>query len=460
MAFRDVMTTGLLALLTSLAFAVGFDHPVVHDAVQYDALGWNLAQGRGFSLESQPPYAPTMFREPLYPALLAATYRLAGHRPEVVPFVQVPLFIATCWLTAALGWHLGGPRIGWWAGVTTACMPVLANYPSYLLTETLFILLLAASVWCVCRAWSGRSGRWWAAAGALQGATVLCRAVAAPLSWIFCLVALAAPDPGYPRLRRAGHVAISMALCVGVTIPWILRNQRVFGEPAIALRGEMVAWIRANKLDDTPDQIVHAAVYNLSEYVGHRLFPHAAVEPRDVILGDSEAVSQREHELMAGGLSRGDANRRLGQEAWERIREHPVKYVLYTPIEMLKLTAITYVPTLNEQGTIDRFERLPHGRLLLALVRGALRSLAYPLLVLAGYGIWIERRRWHRWWPIGVTILYINIIHGLLFSLGRYAVPLVPLYLLFAVAGFAAWRAWTARLVSPAVLEESHALVR
>lgn len=429
-----------LACLTGAAFAIGFEHPLVSDAVQYDRLGWNLAQGHGFSLADAPPYEPTMFREPLYPAFLAGIYQLVGHRPDLVPFWQIPCLMVTCWLVFALGSRLFSPQIGWWAALMTAGIPVLANYPSYLLTETCFTLLLVASTWAMCRAWATRRGWWWAASGALMGLATLCRAVAAPVVALCAVVALAAPDLGYPRARRAAHVAALLLCCGAVIAPWMIRNHHRFGVTSIALRGEMALRIRAHRLDDRPDQILQMGLYSLSEYVGHQLFPDAAANPRDVILGDSHLVSAREQELMAAGLSRVEANQLFGQEAWELIRRHPVRYLLYSPIEMIKLTAFSYVPSLNEAVTINRFERLPHGRALLALLRGVIRLLAYPLLALVGYGLWVERRHWRRWWPLGVVIAYMNLVHALLVAEGRYAVPLVPLYLVVAMAGVAAWQ--------------------
>jgi 4-amino-4-deoxy-L-arabinose transferase-like glycosyltransferase len=437
---RQFGLIGLVACLTSLAFLLGFDHPVVSDAVSYDTMGWNLAQGRGLSLSTEPPYAPTMFREPLYPAFLSVIYRAAGHRPEVVPYWQIPLFIVICWLAYALGAQWGGRRVGWWSGMLTAVFPVLANYPSYVLTETLFTLLVVASVGACCRAWATRRAGWWAAAGLLQGLAALCRAVMAPAAVLVALAALVIRDEAYPRRRRLPHLAVSLLACGLVVAPWILRNQRLFGVPGITLRGEMVLWIRTNKLDDSPTQILSTALYNVSEFIGHLGFPQAAENPRNVILGDSHAVYEREQELMGQGLSQVEANERLGVEAWARIRQHPLKYVLYTPVEMLKLTAFSYVPSLNEAGTIQSFERLPGGRLLLALVRGSARVLAYPVLFLMIYGLWAARAQWRQWWPIGLIVAYVNGLHGLLFSIGRYVVPLVPFYVICAVVGFQAWR--------------------
>ena len=37
---------------------------------QYDTIGWNLAQGHGYSMDPEPPYTPSAYRPPVYPFML------------------------------------------------------------------------------------------------------------------------------------------------------------------------------------------------------------------------------------------------------------------------------------------------------------------------------------------------------------------------------------------------------
>ncbi|MGH7255102.1 MAG: hypothetical protein ACREI3_04925 [Nitrospirales bacterium] len=66
-----------------------FQHqPAARYAVDhlFDQLGWHLAQGLGFTLDGVTPSAHV---GPLYPAVLAVFYVLAGHRPEWVPYLHL-----------------------------------------------------------------------------------------------------------------------------------------------------------------------------------------------------------------------------------------------------------------------------------------------------------------------------------------------------------------------------------
>ncbi|MBI4323031.1 MAG: glycosyltransferase family 39 protein [Candidatus Omnitrophica bacterium] len=439
---RTWLLVVLLATLTSAAFVLAGHQPLGADgdALQYDALGWNLALGRGFSLETSAPFTPTMFREPLYPAWLAILYRTIGHRPDLVPWFQIPLFAVTSVMTYFMGRWLFHEAVGWWAGVATACFPTLANYPTCLLTETLATALLMAAVGGLCLAWHRSRLFWWALAGAVLGGAVLCKAVMGPLALLAVVGVIAVRAQGRPLRHRMIRGVVLLAGCGLAVAPWILRNQRVFQIPQVSLRGDLILWMRANKVHDTPQQILQAGLYNFSEYLGQAVFPSASESPQEVVLRDSHLALERRRRLMADGLSQVEADHVMGQEAWRLIRRHPVRYLLQTPVEWIKLTAFSYLPALNHPRVVEWAARRPYGQAGLSAVRGVIRLLAYPLLVLAGIGMWRQRHRWRAWWPLGLAIVYFNGVHALLFGYGRQTVPVIPLYLLFAAAGLVAWR--------------------
>lgn len=442
MSSKTWLLVMLLAMMTSAAFLLVGRQPLGADvdALQYDALGWNLAQGRGFSLETHAPFAPTMFREPFYPMWLALLYRIVGHRPDLVPWFQVPLFAATSVVTYFMGRWLFHETVGRWAGAATACFPTLANYPSYLLTETLATLLLVGSVGLLCCAARRHHLLWWGLAGAVWGGAVLCKAVMGPLVLLAAVGVIAVRGQGRSLRHRVIRGLALLAGCGLVVAPWIARNQRVFGAPQISLRGELALWMRATTVQDDPGQILPAALYNFSEYLGHLVFPSASENPQEMVLRSSHLALERRQRLIAEGLSPVEADRIMGQEAWRLIQRHPFRYLAQTPVEWIKLTAFSYIPALNRSQVGEWAARQPHGSAALSMMRGAFRMLAYPLLVLAVAGMWRQRHRWQAWWPLGLAIVYVNGAHALLFGYGRYTVPLIPLYFLFAAAAVSAWR--------------------
>ncbi|MCL5935492.1 MAG: hypothetical protein M1543_03250 [Firmicutes bacterium] len=73
----------MFATLVVVAFVINLSYPhffkvppVANDAVQYDTLGWNLAQGKGYLDENG---QPSIWRTPGYPVFLAGLYWLFGH---------------------------------------------------------------------------------------------------------------------------------------------------------------------------------------------------------------------------------------------------------------------------------------------------------------------------------------------------------------------------------------------
>ncbi len=103
----------LLALAVRLVF-VAFYSWVPHDALGYDTLARNILNGNGFSLHQRPPFAPTLYRTPVYPYFLSALYGLFGLHGTIVYIIQAIIgsviaclmyFVAPLLLIATRGIH-------------------------------------------------------------------------------------------------------------------------------------------------------------------------------------------------------------------------------------------------------------------------------------------------------------------------------------------------------------------
>ena len=71
----------LAVMVNALAFAKVNPDRIVSgtDSPQYDLMAKQLASDRGFTLADQPPYLPTLFREPGYPLLVPPSTGSAAH---------------------------------------------------------------------------------------------------------------------------------------------------------------------------------------------------------------------------------------------------------------------------------------------------------------------------------------------------------------------------------------------
>ncbi len=433
---------GVLLIALTLGSAVALCRPYdpTDDAAQHDQIAQNLLAGHGFSLDASAPFAPSMYREPAYPLFLSGIFFIAGHRYPAVQLAQVLLFVLTVLLTYLVGMHAFNARIGRIAALVVALMPALAGYPRYLLSETLYSCLLLALVWALGKTVPAGRLWWFVAAGWLWGATVLCRATAivliAPIGLVWWM--LHRREQGHVMRRAAGYAAFLLAAAVLVA-PWVARNRGRFGDGAfVALRGGRAVWERAQRIEDAGERALQTVVFTLSERAGKALFPDAAQASRDFLLRESTKGNEQVAAWQAAGLTEFEIDRRFMAEGLARIRQHPVIYAFQSGLELLKMTAFGYLPLLNEPDVQAAFQQSPSGRAFLALVKALLRLLALPLLVLAGVGAYANRVCWRRWLWIALPVLVFNLAHALLNGYGRYAVPLLPYYAVFAAAGWAA----------------------
>lgn len=432
----------LLLFVISIAFAsffaFTFAHPVKGDATRYDRIAWNIATTGSFSLSEQPPYLPTMFVEPMYPFSLSVIYYVLGHNYLAVRILQMLVF----GLTTILVYFLAektfyDKKVAAYTAIITALCPTLANYPSYLLSETAFTFLLCFTILMLTKAFKTGKLLLFFTSGILLGITTLCKGVTL-FFFLFVLLGLflLRKSFNYSFQMITSHFLIFILAFVTTISPWIYRNHKLFGYDNISLKSELALWMRANKLDDTLEDTKHALVYNFSEYLGKLLYPKATLNPSDFILEDSREAYKRQHELLNQNYSYKEANKMIREEALEKIKRRPLKYLAQTFLELEKMAAFIYVPTLNETHIINKFNILKNGKFLLSGIRGIFRITAYLLIILALLGMWFSRRQWYNWYFPAAVIVYINLIYSLLYGLGRYGVPLIPFYLIFASIGF------------------------
>lgn len=435
---RNILIIFILGVSLAWAFAA-FSSPISGpDMVQYDQLGLNLADGHGFSMSAEAPYAPTMYREPLYPIFLAFIYKVFGHHTAIVVFVQILLHALTAVMAYLIAEHIFSKKTALISGLLVAVFPTLANMASYILCETLFTFELCLGILVLLVSLRRQAVPYFALGGIIFGCLTLTRTIVIFLPFI----ALAATVIMYllkgKGVRRIIICCISFIIVyMAVVSIWPVRNKIVFNTFSMAGRGGMVIWSRAEKLDDSPREILATATCSFSEYLGKKVFP-------DIIKGksnryffkDLEREMALEVEYAKAGVPPGDIDKLMAGEAFQKIALHPVKYVSYTFIEWLKMTAFTYIPFLNEEKVNVYFSKVRNGDLILALVKGTARSIAYILLMLVLIAMIKNIKIWDRWIIPAIVIIYINLMYSLLDAIGRYAVPLIPLYCILAASVF------------------------
>lgn len=213
--------------------------PINADAGTYVAYAWNIREYGTFSRErtwkkEQPvPPTPDKLTLPGYPLFLAIF--LDGKPDDAfvarVTTIQALLGVLTCLLVLMIAWRLLTPPWAITVGLLTAIHPHFATINTYLLTEGLFMLLLAASTYAAVRATQEPCRlRWYLACAALVALTSHVRPQL-QLMPLILLVALAVSPTIRRHWRRVGAAVL---LFVALMAPWQLRNEtieRPAGEP-------------------------------------------------------------------------------------------------------------------------------------------------------------------------------------------------------------------------------------
>lgn len=394
---REWLWSAGLALVIRVGFVLGYPQfPVVDDAAAYDAQAGQVVQD-GLSVGA--PSEARFSKGPVYPMMLAAVYRAAGHDYTAIRLVQAVMGAVSVGLIYALAAMIFGSPVARIAGWLAAVSPPLIAYAGWLLTETLSVFLVLVYLAAVIRGLQrGGGALLWGAAGAIAGVLVLHRGeMAAVVAGSFLIVAWRrVPGP------RIGLMALVMALTV---LPWAVRNTLVFGRPTLAVpRAGMQLWLATIDLQGRQEWDQTA--------------PHMA---------DYRAIS-----AGAGPL---EANRRLRAEALRRIVADPAGYL------RLCLKRIPAFWIGGHSSAVMRLDRglgayIKEGHYLPAAAKLAMMALNLGIILLGFGGMWLAWRR-RLADPALVALLALPIAvkaatHVVLFAALRYQVVILPLLMVFA----------------------------
>lgn len=194
-----------------------------HDSLSYFLPAWELATGQGFGVGFR--------RTPTYPLFLSGVLVTLGESLSGVLIVQHLLGVVTAGLTYWLGRITFGRVAGLIGGLLVAVNGALIIGEHYLMSEALFIPLLALTLLGLIRAGRSPSIGRYLLAGLLLALTALCRPIAQAL---FPLVPLA-----LLLLGRGWREAARGTLLVGLgvaalLVPWTARNCLTGGECSTA----------------------------------------------------------------------------------------------------------------------------------------------------------------------------------------------------------------------------------
>ena len=395
----------LACLLRITAVLVRFENIHV-DRDAYLAIAENLLDGHGFcSTISQ----PTAFRPPLYPLMAAICLRVGGL--AVLGITQVILGTITVWLT----WRLADLcRLSWRVGVVAtffvAVDPLLIEYTTQPMTETLSTFLVTVLLW---RTLKGRpSISKSIAVGAIFGLAVLCRpsiwafgGLASAIWMIATLVGRVSSSSFTDRRSRAVSLASACGISTLLVVsPWVIRNVIQFGRPIFMTTHGGYTLLLGNN-ESFYDEVVSKdgrATWSAT--------------------GLTEWQAENELRLSAMGISRLDEparDRQLASFAREWITGNPLRFLQCSILRFQRFWALRPSTSDSTVPTV-----------LVQLV--GVYYIGIFTLALVGLLRW--RNRIIRFWTVPVMVLSLTFVHLVYWSNARMRSAVVPAVCLASAA--------------------------
>ena len=416
----------LLALTLRLAFVFVAPQPEnqVGDSVEFDLLARNLLAGHGLSYKE--PWQPSARKTPLYPWLLAQTYRLFGqgnYTPLLTlqAFLDALLVIILAWLAL---WAWRDHRIGLVAAGLWAIYLPGAQLAGRLLADSLFIFLqLSGFLLFVLAVRYLADAKRVAIFGLLSGLLFGLASLTRPTSLYIPLLLVMVLGGWWLWRRRKrvqvafppsrvwlGAITMMLSLIIVVT-PWFVRNYRAFDQVVMGSTLMGFNFFQTHYRLDQPD---YWRLPGVQASMG-------AIRQAALDQGlDLETIN--EAELFNLGMARG----------LEMVKQYPGRFLALMGLRTLQLwfnLGFTWRPSV--------------ATLLFA-------AMNLGLLVLAGWAEWQAWRRRSLLFTFSMPLpgvihvsallilLYYTLSHAAIIAAGRYIIPAIP-FLIILAAG-APWR--------------------
>ncbi len=339
----------------------------------YDEIATNVLSGHGYVTD--PGGAPNTDRTPLYTYFLVLQFMAFGNSRIALVIVQSILQAGACIILFKIARdYLHDRAFAFLVSVAMAFYPQSMLYASQYLTESLYLLVMMATVYFFFRLTGDRFRGSYLALGALMAILTLCKPISQFLILpIVLMIGYLFREQKWLALKGIGKVIIAFVVIIS---PWTVRNYVVTGDfIPVSTRGGR--FLYSNTIESLAEE-----VEVLKEIEGGEISP-GAEESRWFAFA-LRNILDRPGRFLQNSF-------RTGLDFWYRGHSKPVS-------------------TFN------------------ALVN-------FPILFFGVLGMVAARRRGLLILPSLVIILYYNGVYSLLHAIARYSLPVIPIVLMFAVIG-------------------------
>lgn len=388
----------LVRIVYNLTVARGY---VPHfDAAIYDGLAMTLLRTHCYCYA---PGHPTVFRPPLWPFVIAATYAMVGVSTLVVRLVCAVLGSGTCALVYLYARDLFGRRVALVVGVLAAIYAGMFIWDGWLFSESLFIFLQTAFLLALLRMQRTGQAAWAIIGGVLLGLSALARPNGALLLgllalWVVGLLVFRL----LPWRLIAARVALMALVALAITLPWTWRNYTVTGSLVpVSTVGTTLAGAYNNMVDQ-PSSGLYGLWWLAPRYNGD-IHPHNAADEQALLL------------------------RAL---AWVRANPNETRALLAVHFEHM------WVPYVYSWTDLP-FEEFPT-RPSSQLVRQLIPLMSLPIFLMAGLGLLLTWRQRGADLLAVYLLIALTVVENVVFyGSPRFRAPIEPF--LVVLAGGTLW---------------------
>lgn len=375
----------------------------------YDTLAINWVDTGVYSLE---PGVPTALRLPLYPALIAAAYALAGPAyPWLVMLIHAILSVWTGLLLFRMATLVFDRTCAMLAVLLFLAHPLVNNFIFRCATETLFTFLVTALAYAGVRFLRTRQSRYLAAAAVTMGLSLLVRQTLLPLAWLaWAGLAVWSLCGRREWFRRLAWTLAAGGIVAALLAPWLVRNGRAAGG----------AWVLQTWVGQPVCQGAYVNQHLDDFFAGRRTL----TQLDQAGLFEIRQLDKR----LSRGLPAGTTGiaREVAADRFFRARARVLAQ--RSPREFLRQTArnLLWAPVLQMTWRSTRI----------------LMWWNWPLLVFGFWGLgvclWQKPRTILAAAPLVILPGYLAIAHALVWPQARYLLPGLVLFQVFSACGILA----------------------
>jgi len=401
---KKILVIFLVSLMVQLTFISLVNIQVDQDAHLYYELGKNFARGNGFVVDGKP--CPNFSIKPLYCIFLAGIIRIFGENVLIIKIIQAIMIALSCVFVFRLASRIFDGKIGFWAALVMAIYPPFWSISSYLISETLFILLLTLSIYLWSKAEKENKVSLLMYSGLFMGLSTQTRATSTFLPLFILAFGLWRNKFKWEFVKK---FILFFSIVVACILPWTIRNYLIFK--------------------------VFSPVTS-TEVLWQGTYIEGGANP------DNPVLKNKQEEMVNAVRDYSDYNKVALAAAKENLRKNFVGYLSLFPVKFIRLWVGSYSNLFDISifySDMLKSASLLRQNLYLFLFKSINICLSVSLLLLGLIGmVMVYRvRDWKSTYILFSIFAYFSLLHMFLIAEPRYGVPALPYLIIFATFALA-----------------------